>query len=85
MSKMSKTAIALFDCVSDSLSELTFKENDLITNVTETQEDGWFHGVLIRTGQVHFFNSRAVYFPVITSNSPLMILNLLIKKLLGKI
>ncbi|KAK3827541.1 MAG: hypothetical protein J3Q66DRAFT_1820 [Benniella sp.] len=53
-------AKALFDCVGDEESELTFREGDLLVDVRETSEDGWLHGRLERTGEEGLFPDNYV-------------------------
>ncbi|KAG0220876.1 hypothetical protein B0O80DRAFT_49769 [Mortierella sp. GBAus27b] len=53
-------AKALFDCVGDEESELTFREGDLLVDVRETSEDGWLQGRLERTGEEGLFPNNYV-------------------------
>ncbi|KAI8597663.1 hypothetical protein EDD21DRAFT_384854 [Dissophora ornata] len=53
-------AKALFDCVGDEESELTFHEGDLLIDVRETSEEGWLHGRLERTGEEGLFPDNYV-------------------------
>ncbi|KAI1318165.1 Increased rDNA silencing protein [Mortierella claussenii] len=53
-------AKALFDCMGDEESELTFHEGDILTDVRETSEDGWLHGRLERTGEEGLFPDNYV-------------------------
>ncbi|KAF9432541.1 Increased rDNA silencing protein [Entomortierella beljakovae] len=53
-------AKALFDCVGDEESELTFNEGDIITDVKGSSEDGWLHGRLLRTGEEGLFPDNYV-------------------------
>ncbi|KAG0324893.1 hypothetical protein BGZ99_001312 [Dissophora globulifera] len=53
-------AKALFDCVGDEESELTFREGDLLIDVRETSEEGWLHGKLERTGEEGLFPDNYV-------------------------
>ncbi|KAF9986424.1 hypothetical protein BGZ65_007628 [Modicella reniformis] len=53
-------AKALFDCVGDEESELTFRQGDLLVDVRETSEDGWLFGRLERTGEGGLFPDNYV-------------------------
>lgn len=37
-------AIALYDCTADHVEELSFKEGDVLVDVTKSAEDGWYEG-----------------------------------------
>ncbi|KAG0013910.1 LIM and SH3 domain protein 1, partial [Entomortierella chlamydospora] len=53
-------AKALFDCVGDEESELSFQEGDILVDVRETSEEGWLHGRLERTGEEGLFPDNYV-------------------------
>lgn len=40
---------AVFDCSADEPGELSFKENDILVDVTESGEDGWYSGRIENT------------------------------------
>lgn len=51
---------ALFDCAADHETELSFHKGDLISQVTETAEGGWYEGVHVGTGLSGLFPSNYV-------------------------
>ncbi|KAF8985677.1 hypothetical protein BGZ46_002760 [Entomortierella lignicola] len=53
-------ARALFDCVGDEESELTFRDGDILVDVKPTSEEGWLHGRLERTGEEGLFPDNYV-------------------------
>ncbi|CEG71239.1 hypothetical protein RMATCC62417_07001 [Rhizopus microsporus] len=38
--------IALYDCTADDIGELSFKEGDILTDVTKSNDEGWYEGRL---------------------------------------
>ncbi|CAG8667261.1 7703_t:CDS:2, partial [Paraglomus occultum] len=44
-------ARALYDCVADDVSELSFKEGDILIDVVESDNEGWLEAVLERTNE----------------------------------
>jgi hypothetical protein len=51
-----RRAVALYDCESEDPGELSFKKNDILLNVTESEEEGWYSATLPNevTGLVPF-------------------------------
>ena len=37
----------MFDCTSDDPAELTFRKGDVLLNVVQTEEDGWYQANLV--------------------------------------
>ncbi|KAF9114476.1 hypothetical protein BGX27_010706 [Mortierella sp. AM989] len=64
-------AKALFDCVGDEESELTFREGDILIDVRETSEEGWLHGRLERTGDEGLFPDNYVEIMNVEVETPL--------------
>ncbi|KAF9399556.1 Epidermal growth factor receptor substrate 15 [Mortierella sp. AD011] len=68
-------AKALFDCVGDEESELSFQEGDILVDVRETSEEGWLHGRLERTGEEGLFPDNYVEIMHVNVETPTIKLN----------
>jgi hypothetical protein len=55
MANSRKEAQCLYDCIGEDSQELSFSTGDIIINITETQDAGWYFGTLKRTGQKGLF------------------------------
>ncbi|KAI9313379.1 hypothetical protein BX666DRAFT_1975973 [Dichotomocladium elegans] len=57
-----RKAKAIYDCTADGDGELSFKEGDILINVTESAEDGWYVGRIEGTVQEGLFPYNYVEF-----------------------